>query len=592
MILDYWKSHEASPRLFATFVQGQPLIVSSSGDNAIKQWIVEEGRVRLLKSRSGHSAPPTSLQFYGDEGSAIISAAPDKALRLVSLIKDSQSVELSQGHVDSISRRAELLQSELKLEPVTVFGVFTTKELKWDNLVSVHEESPVAHTWRVDHRKLGEHELRSQDGSNFTAVCMSSCGNYALLGCATGSIDVFNLQSGHHRRHIQFPHAGSDRLVGLGVDPSNSYIVAVHESGRLCCYEFHNGRARFEHEFADRVSCSHFYANGEVLAVAHPSDFSITLFDVEGRQVARRLKGHDGPISDLAISSNGKWLVSSSQDRTVRTWDIATSLLIDVLRLPDTPTAIALSPTQTHLAVALKDDVAVHLWTNLSLYRPVALLPTPALSLTTRRMERSVELDRLNEELLTLSLGPRTKFLDMVHIEEVSARSRPQLSSGNTPEKTSFFLDSFLAKRSAAGEEVEKTRPMEESGLVNDGRFRELVLSDREEDWVDAFSLLQTMSPGQAAFEISTLVVPGEDGRGLLNCLRGLEHQLHKGSNWELVVACLDKLITCHAELIRARPQALGEAVDRIGRAFEERMRGLEAQFHDALFLCAFAREH
>lgn len=590
-ILDCWRSHEQSNRHFATFVQGQPLIVSSAGDNSIKQWIIEEGRARLLKFRSGHSAPPTCLQFYGDDGSAIISTAPDKALRITSLIKDSQSTELSQGSIDSVSRRSELTQDELKLNPIKAFGAFTTKVLKWDNLVSVHENSSVAHTWRVDHRKLGEHELRSRDGSSFNAVCMSQCGNYVVLGCDSGSIDVFNVQSGHHRRHIAPPGPEIGTVIGLGVDSSNSYLVVVHDSGKLCCYELRDGRMRFEHDFAHRVSRTHFYADGELMAVTHPDDFTITLFDIEGRQVVRRFKGHLGMVNDMVIASNGKWLISSSLDETIRVWDIALGLLISTVTLPGAPIAITLSPTLTHLAVALEGDVAIYLWTNLSLYRPVTLLPTSVSSLATQQLGGPNEVGQLNKELLALSLEPRNKFLDIFHIEEVSARSRPQLSAKMASKKTPFFLDSLLAKRSAAGEEV-KEATSKDLELKNDSHFTKLVSSNREEDWDDIFSSLRMMSPGQASFEISALVVPGGDGQNLLNCLQSLECQLRKGSSWEIAVVLLEKAISCHATFIKERPEIFGRIVDKIRTTFEGKMCELEAQFQNSILLCTFAKEH
>ena len=35
------------------------------------------------------------------------------------------------------------------------------------------------------------------------------------------------------------------------------------------------------------------------------------------------LRGHEDDLSSLAISSDGKWLVTGSEDRTARLWDLA-----------------------------------------------------------------------------------------------------------------------------------------------------------------------------------------------------------------------------------------------------------------------------
>lgn len=54
------------------FLPGEPVLVSSGADNAIRMWIFDQGQEqganvppRLLRSRSGHHEPPCKLKFYG-----------------------------------------------------------------------------------------------------------------------------------------------------------------------------------------------------------------------------------------------------------------------------------------------------------------------------------------------------------------------------------------------------------------------------------------------------------------------------------------------------------------------------------------------
>lgn len=100
------------------WVAGQPLLISSSGDNSIKvsrggclsalikadipqQWLFDspEAVPRLLKMRGGHHAPPTSIRYYGEDGKQILTAGRDRALRYTSVVRDSRSHELSQGTI-------------------------------------------------------------------------------------------------------------------------------------------------------------------------------------------------------------------------------------------------------------------------------------------------------------------------------------------------------------------------------------------------------------------------------------------------------------------------------------------------------------
>ncbi len=49
--------------------------MSAAADNSLKHWLFDsaDGTARLLRFRSGHSAPPSCLKFYGT-GNKLLSA--------------------------------------------------------------------------------------------------------------------------------------------------------------------------------------------------------------------------------------------------------------------------------------------------------------------------------------------------------------------------------------------------------------------------------------------------------------------------------------------------------------------------------------
>ncbi|OAX77241.1 hypothetical protein ACJ72_08463 [Emergomyces africanus] len=82
------------------FLNGQPVLISTGTDNALRSWIFDESPFspipRPLHSRSGHSAPITTLRFLpasSDDsdtvGKWILSASKDRSLWGLSLRKDS-----------------------------------------------------------------------------------------------------------------------------------------------------------------------------------------------------------------------------------------------------------------------------------------------------------------------------------------------------------------------------------------------------------------------------------------------------------------------------------------------------------------------
>ena len=55
--------------------------MSGAADNSLKHWLFDsaDGTARLLRFRSGHSAPPSCLKFYGS-GNKLLSAGEPSRL--------------------------------------------------------------------------------------------------------------------------------------------------------------------------------------------------------------------------------------------------------------------------------------------------------------------------------------------------------------------------------------------------------------------------------------------------------------------------------------------------------------------------------
>lgn len=123
--------------------------------------------------------------------------------------------------------------------------------------------------------------------------------------------------------------------------------------------------------------------NNGLLAVTC-DDLVVRLVDIETRRVVRELRGFKGSVLDLvsgslqsirdvhsavyladlykAFSPDSRWLVVTSLDSIVRTYDIPTGRLVDAFRTASIATSLTFSPTGDFLATAHVDSLGVHLW--------------------------------------------------------------------------------------------------------------------------------------------------------------------------------------------------------------------------------------
>lgn len=91
-------------------------------------------------------------------------------------------------------------------------------------------------------------------------------------------------------------------------------------------------------------------------------DLVICLFDVVASRMVRKFEGHTDRITDLCFSEDGKWLLSSSMDGTLRIWDVILARQIDAVQVNVAITALSLSPNMDILATTHVDQNGVYLW--------------------------------------------------------------------------------------------------------------------------------------------------------------------------------------------------------------------------------------
>jgi WD40 repeat protein len=106
-------------------------------------------------------------------------------------------------------------------------------------------------------------------------------------------------------------------------------------------------------------------------ALADRDKIAIRLQDTTDRSIFRyperlteihTLRGHTDEVSTVAVSADGKWLVSGSRDKAIRIWDLKTGTCLNTLQgHTDAVTSVAVSADSQRL-VSASFDKTIRIW--------------------------------------------------------------------------------------------------------------------------------------------------------------------------------------------------------------------------------------
>lgn len=586
------------------FLNGQPIVVTTGADNSIKEFVFDPvlsdtnssvvTPPRHLRSRGGHSAPPSAIMFGDESAHFIQSASQDRSFWQFSLRKDAQSSEMSQreGKAKKDTKKAGLPDNyRMKLPPIISLARENARVGEWDNIVTAHHDELFARTWNSKNKKIGKHKLPTVDGSFVKVVSMSQCGNFAFVGSANGSIGAYNMQSGILRKKYMLH---KKTVTGIAVDGLNRKMVSCGLDGIVGFYDFSGSKYLGKLQFDSPITQLVYHRSSDLFAIAL-DDLSIAVIDSVTQKVVRQLFGHTNRITAMDFSHDGRWIVSTSLDSTIRTWDLPTGGCIDGIKLPKVATCLKVSPNGEYLATAHVNDVGISLWTNKSQFIPVStrhiedendfaniLLPNVsgeggasmiegALNNATEDLQLEdgvyISPEQIDEDLITLSHCARNKFNTLVHLDNIKERNKPK-EVPKKQENLPFFLELTGMKVGNGAIEgelgkdvVSKMNEHKDDSNNHDSKLLNLNQSKEYNFETEFTKLLRTcqydkfislvvdMSPANLDFEIKSLAVTPPYSE-LVAVFKAIEYALNKNNNVEIIIAFTHMILKNHSDVL------------------------------------------
>lgn len=548
------------------FLHGEPVLVSSSADNSLKMWIFDspDGSARLLRGREGHWGHPTRIRYYGGVNTAaatdvadarscdILSCGTDGTFRIFNTAVEAQNAEMSQK---ALLKKLNIKRRHERLPVVIGFDYSDARESEWGNVVTVHKGLSEAFVWRFRHKTATGMVLRPADsaGNAFsgfsdaslqsTAVALTPCGNYCVVGNRGGGLHLFNLQAGGHRgtfppaaavstakrskhendasnvRSVQrllaaeavgcetgalngkraapaaaeaalSPSGHSQEVVGLFVDATNSVLASAGRDGLVIFWSFSSKTELRRTDLLSPAVLLQGQRDSGFVAVACQNHFVYVLDLATQRTVRLFQHGHSRAVSDLCFGPDGRRLLSSSLDGTIRVWDLTSGRCLSWLSLGAAVTSLCLSPSGEFLCLAQADKEGIYMYVDRSLYenvhysaepaaptpiedsvvqcdaspeidaqsddsdseaeaeaeleaaaQPSALQPSQA---PAREAERASECGaQRGEGAITLSSAPRAYWTALFNLEIIKERNRPT-AAPEKPVQAPFFLPTVV----------------------------------------------------------------------------------------------------------------------------------------------------
>lgn len=614
------------------FFNGQPIFITNGGDNFLSEYVFDPTVIysntqssaesanaaiasppRLLRSRGGHSLPPTQIHFTDEEAHFMLSVSRDQSLWSFSLRKDAQNHEFSQREkrtdAKTGKKKAGLMGSmQDKFPEIISIAYQASKQGRWDNVITAHKDLTYAHTWDAKRGIVGAHRLPTSDGGLVKTVALSGCGNFGLVGSSLGGVAVYNMQSGILRKKF----AGHTQSVtGIAVDSLNRFMITTSLDGQVRFYNFKTGALEHRIKLDSSATQMNLHLGSDLLAISL-DNLSIVVIDIQTKKTVRELWGHSNRITSFDFSPDGRWIISAGLDSTIRTWDLPTGGCIDVVRVENLVTCLRMSPNGDWLATTHVQGVGINLWTNRSQFKKVAArlisgdeeaiaaieLPNAGGEGGANIIEGAYEeveeegelhsgmtyrsLERLSDELITLSLLPRSKFNTLTHLDTIKLRNKAK-EAPKKPEKAPFFLSvGNQEKKETSNKETEAgegMRPKVGTTLSSESEFTRLLREFRESQEQDdgkgaqAFiNHLKGLSPSSTDLEIRSLSTFPPLAE-FISFVDALTETLERHADFELVQAWIAMLLRVHGDVIMEHATSsvpeLGEALSRWERAQE-----------------------
>ncbi len=364
--------HMGWPLALAVAPDGK-MAITASDDSTLRVWDLSDGT--LQNTLRGHRAKVNALQL-SPCGNWLISASDDRSIKVWNLSEMVEQHTLK-GHAHRVnalcilnernwvvsassddSIRAWDYQKGIFIKAITedaigVRGLVGTPD---EQFVLAACEDNTVRMWSVEEGMLKQ----TYRGHNawVNSVAVSCNGAFATSASDDHSLKVWDLKAGMDTFSFK-GHKG--RIRGIVVSPDGNQAVSTSNDRRLRCWDLNERRQSNIILGRSHWPIAHGSREQDLLSAA--GDATIEMINLDTMKQARTFIGHTERIRALTVTNDGEYLVSASDDKTIKIWDLQKGKVKKTIAIQGRHwvRALAVTPNSNYV-VSGADGLTIKVW--------------------------------------------------------------------------------------------------------------------------------------------------------------------------------------------------------------------------------------
>jgi len=187
----------------------------------------------------------------------------------------------------------------------------------------------VSHTIVLAEGLVLETVVQTGHSSVILSVAFSPDGKYVVTGSADNTTKLWDVETGNEIRTFS-GHAGDVRSVGFS--PDGGFIITGSNDKSARMWDVLTGEEFWRLEWHNNYVTSVSFSPDGKKIVTGSKDKTAILWDVAAGERLTTLKGHTGYVTSVAFSPDSRYVVTGSYDCTARIWDVETGRLVRVFK--------------------------------------------------------------------------------------------------------------------------------------------------------------------------------------------------------------------------------------------------------------------